>query len=175
MENYFNSLISFSNDNDLEKLYTEVKAANFHPRKDEALAWAQTTVMDTIKLFMSSYFPLSDQSESDILRRIWSLIDSVFDHSEIKSRRYFYFSVSLTILLTTIQSGEKLSTSSASGLNSTRTIASINQAVRKSMGRKVDMVYKLGPNEYGCMECGKNENDSTKKLTDSMFKFPIVT
>lgn len=42
------------------------------------------------------------------------------------------------------------------------------------MGRKVDMVYKLQPNEYGCMECGKDENNSTKELSDGMFKIPII-
>lgn len=73
-------------ENDSGKLYTDVKAANFHPRKDEALAWAQTTVLNTIKLFMSNYFPLSGQSEADILRRVWLLIDAVFDYSAIKSK-----------------------------------------------------------------------------------------
>ena len=42
------------------------------------------------------------------------------------------------------------------------------------MGRKVDMVYKLQTNEYGCMECGKDENNSTKELSDGMFKIPII-
>lgn len=36
------------------------------------------------------------------------------------------------------------------------------------------MVYKLQPNEYGCMECGKNGSNSTKELSDGMFKIPIV-
>ncbi|KAI7900632.1 uncharacterized protein BX663DRAFT_151916 [Cokeromyces recurvatus] len=157
LENYFNSLLLLSTENDLDKLYTNVKAANFHPRNDKALAWAQTIVLNTIKLFMSNYFPLSDQSEADILRRIWLLIDTVFDYSAIKSR-----------------SGEKSSTSSSYGLNVARTIANINQAARKLMGRKVDMVYKLQPNEYGCMECGKDENNSTKELSDGMFKIPII-
>ncbi|GAN06832.1 hypothetical protein MAM1_0137c06322 [Mucor ambiguus] len=157
LENYFDSLLLLSTENDLDKLYIDVKAANFHPKNDEALAWAQTTVLNTIKLFMSNYFPLSDQSEADILRRIWLLIDTVFDYSAIKSR-----------------SGEKSSTSSSDGLNAARTIANINQAARKLMGRKVDMVYKLQPNEYGCMECGKDENNSTKELSDGMFKIPII-
>lgn len=114
------------------------------------------------------------KSEADILRRIWLLIDTVFDYSTFKSRRYFYFSVSSTILLTSIQSGEKASTSSSDSLNAARTIANINQAARKLMGRKVDMVYKLQPNEYGCMECGKYINNNTKELSDGMFEIPII-
>lgn len=42
------------------------------------------------------------------------------------------------------------------------------------MGRSVDMVYKLQPNEYGCMEYGRFESNSPKELSDRMFKIPIV-
>lgn len=42
------------------------------------------------------------------------------------------------------------------------------------MGRRVDMVYKLQPNEYGYMEYGRFESNSTKELSDRMFKIPIV-
>lgn len=35
------------------------------------------------------------------------------------------------------------------------------------------MVYKLQQNEFGCMECGRY-NDSTKKLSNGMFKIPVV-
>ncbi|KAG1422283.1 hypothetical protein G6F58_003370 [Rhizopus delemar] len=199
---------------------------------------------------MSNYFPLSDQSEADILRRIWLLIDTVFDYSAIKSRsgekssRYslarhyrrlgtmHHRSLLVLIVLTSVlrklfelclqttlegttpslnpvqgcfrhsrsaldqalclnelcrqhsidHHGEPpvlafldiKPTSSSDGLNAARTIANINQAARKLMGRKVDMVYKLQPNEYGCMECGKDENNSTKELSDGMFKIPII-
>lgn len=87
LENYFSKLQSLAIQDDLYKFYTLVKAANFDPEKDEALAWAQTTVLNTIKLFMCNYFPLSDQSEADILHRTWSLVDSVFVYSAINSRR----------------------------------------------------------------------------------------
>jgi hypothetical protein len=42
------------------------------------------------------------------------------------------------------------------------------------MGRRIDMVYKVQPNEYGCMECGRFESNSTKEFSDGMFKIPIV-
>ncbi|KAI9358765.1 hypothetical protein BD770DRAFT_455304 [Pilaira anomala] len=42
------------------------------------------------------------------------------------------------------------------------------------MGRRVDMVYKLQPNEYGCMKCRKDRNNSTKELSDGMFKILII-
>lgn len=41
------------------------------------------------------------------------------------------------------------------------------------MGRRIDMVYKLQPNEYIFMECGRLESNSTKELSNVMFKFPM--
>lgn len=93
--------MSSSSQNDLDSLFKKVKSADFHPQKDSILEWAQSTVLNTIKLFMSNYFPLNDQSKADILRRIWLFLGTVFDYSVVKSRRYFFF-VLLTILLTII-------------------------------------------------------------------------
>ncbi|KAG1644675.1 hypothetical protein G6F44_002587 [Rhizopus delemar] len=123
LKDYFNSILSMSSSsqNDLDSLFKKVKSADFHPQKDSILEWAQSTVLNTIKLFMSNYFPLNDQSKADILRRIWLFL-----------------------------------------------------APRKLMGRSVDMVYKLQPNEYGCMEYGRFESNSPKELSDRMFKIPIV-
>lgn len=42
------------------------------------------------------------------------------------------------------------------------------------MGRHVDMIYKVDPKEYVCMECGQFESDTTKELADGMFKIPII-
>lgn len=90
--------MSSSSQNDLDSLFKKVKSADFHPQKDSILEWAQSTVLNTIKLFMSNYFPLNDQSKADILRRIWLFLGTVFDYSVVKSRRYFFF-VLLTIIL----------------------------------------------------------------------------
>lgn len=36
------------------------------------------------------------------------------------------------------------------------------------------MVFKLQPNEYGCMECGRYESNGAIELSDGMFKIPII-
>lgn len=38
--------------------------------------------------------------------------------------------------------------------------------VRKSMGRKMDLIFYRQLSEYGCCECGRME-DQTKELIDS--------
>lgn len=57
LENYFNSLLLLSTENDLDKLYTDVKAANFHPRNDEALAWAQNNCSKYDQALYVQLFP----------------------------------------------------------------------------------------------------------------------
>ncbi|KAI9356356.1 hypothetical protein BD770DRAFT_390057 [Pilaira anomala] len=39
-----------------------------------------------IKLFLAEYFRLIDQTERDLLRRVWSYVDTVFDFSTLKCR-----------------------------------------------------------------------------------------
>lgn len=57
LENYFNSLLLLSTENDLDKLYTDAKAANFHPRNDEALAWAQNNCSKYDQALYVQLFP----------------------------------------------------------------------------------------------------------------------
>jgi hypothetical protein len=51
-----------------------------------ACEWARYTVLEYIKLFKYQYLPLSDQSEGDMMRRLWFFIDTVFDASPINCR-----------------------------------------------------------------------------------------
>lgn len=107
---------------------------------------------------MFNYFPLNDQTEADMLQRIWSLINTVFDHSCIDCR-----------------SGEKSSNASADSRNINRTIASIDEIARKTSGRKVDMLFKANSMEFGCTECGRfGVYKNTKELTEGTFKMPKV-
>lgn len=92
LDDYFNSLLLTTQpmSSDLFRMYKHVKSDDFHPKEESKLEWAQFTVLETIKLYMSGYFPLSDHSESDILRRIWMPLEKVFDCSVITARRYFF-------------------------------------------------------------------------------------
>ena len=88
-ENLQEYIDSFKSTNEIDSLYEKVKKDNFHPLKEPSCEWAQATIYNCLKLYIFNYFPLNDQTEIDVLQRIWSLIDTVFDHSCIDCRRYF--------------------------------------------------------------------------------------
>jgi hypothetical protein len=45
-------------------------------------------------------------------------------------------------------------------------LAGVEKMERKSMGRKIDLIFYRQLSEYGCCECGRIE-DQTKELLDS--------
>ncbi|KAI9478905.1 MAG: hypothetical protein EXX96DRAFT_572676 [Benjaminiella poitrasii] len=58
-------------------------------------------------------------------------------------------------------------------MNRDRTIAGLDVMERKITGRKVDFIFYRQLLEYGCCECGRND-DQTKKLKDGIFKMARV-
>lgn len=71
---------------DLDILCCKLSTVRLHPVNDSAKEWAHSTILTTIKLLMCNYIPLTDQNESDVVKRIWILLDTVFDHSNIISK-----------------------------------------------------------------------------------------
>lgn len=61
---------SYKSINEIDGLFEKVKKDVFHPLKESACEWAQTTIYNCLKLYMFNYFPLNDQTEADILLRI---------------------------------------------------------------------------------------------------------
>ncbi|KAG0743871.1 hypothetical protein G6F33_010833 [Rhizopus arrhizus] len=157
MKEYLQTLLKYTS-LDLDTLYCKLSTVRLHPVNDSAKEWAQSTILSTIKLFMCNYIPLTDQSESDIIRRIWILLDTVFDHSTIISR-----------------SGGKSSSASSDSRNQSRTIASVDPMARKLCGRKIDMIFKSTSAELGCMVCGRSDGvNTTKEMSDSLIKLSKV-
>ncbi|KAG0934848.1 hypothetical protein G6F57_013189 [Rhizopus arrhizus] len=117
-----------------------------------ACSWIKRTLLEYLNLFKCNYLPLTDQSEGDVLRRVWIFLDTVFDDSKINCR-----------------GGEKSSKSSAAARNNERAIAGEEKMERKLIGRKVDLLFQRQHLEYGCSECGRYE-DQTKELYDGSFK-----
>lgn len=48
--------------------------------------WIRSSLLQFIHLFKCGYLPLSAHTEGDILRRIWSFVDTAFDYSKIDCR-----------------------------------------------------------------------------------------
>lgn len=138
----------------IQSLKESNDAASLKKKLDEELTcpareWVRKTLLEYFTLFKWGYLPLTDQLEGDMMRRVWRFIDTVFDDSRIMCR-----------------GAEKASRSSSISMNTDRTLAGIERMERKSMGRKVDLIFYRQLLEYGCCECGRRE-DQTKELLDS--------
>lgn len=73
-------LLSFQHVNEIDVLYAEIMKKIYHPKNDSDIKWLQDSVVNAINLFMSSFFPLVDKAENDVLRRVWSSVDTAFDY-----------------------------------------------------------------------------------------------
>ncbi|KAI8358555.1 hypothetical protein BD560DRAFT_335052, partial [Blakeslea trispora] len=126
-------------------------------KDDTDCEWLRNCLLNYLNLFKCGYLPLTDQTEGDMMRRVWFFIDTAFDTSKISCR-----------------GGEKSSKSSSSSRNNKRTLAGENAMQRKLVGRKLDMVYFRQSSEYGSCECGRYE-EQTKELCDGGFKMAKVS
>ncbi|KAI9249436.1 hypothetical protein BDA99DRAFT_542137 [Phascolomyces articulosus] len=92
------------------------------------LDWAQSSFQNAIRLFHANYFPLTNQTEADITRRLWNFIDTVFDNEkeDVKTVER--------------QNGK----------------GEPNQ--RKRHGHRTDILFKVVQGELGCPEVEKEDN-----------------
>jgi uncharacterized UBP type Zn finger protein len=58
-------------------------------------------------------------------------------------------------------------------LNTDRTLVGIEKMERKSIGRKLDLIFYHQLYEYGCCECSRKD-DQTKELFDGSFEMAKV-
>ncbi|KAI9498528.1 hypothetical protein BDB00DRAFT_754536, partial [Zychaea mexicana] len=57
--------------------------------------------------------------------------------------------------------------------NRKRSISAIEPATNRRVGREIDVIYSANRKEVGCVEIGKNE-DQTKEMKDSLTKMPLI-
>ena len=58
-------------------------------------------------------------------------------------------------------------------MNKKRTISAIEPACNRRMGRKIDVIYSAARKGIGCIEIGKDDNQS-KEMKDGMLKMPLI-
>lgn len=61
----------------------------YEPLDNHHLYWLKRSMQEAAYLFLTGYFPITDELERDIIRRVWSFVGESFDSSELKFRRYF--------------------------------------------------------------------------------------
>lgn len=81
VETYLQELV----DLDLHQWYTKIDSGVHDITSDSN--WIQKSYRDAIRLLQSDFFPLESQTEGNVVRRVWSCVDSCFDFSTIKSVR----------------------------------------------------------------------------------------
>lgn len=98
-------------------------------------------------LFITNYLPITDQNERDLMRRVWSFIDTAFDTSELKFRV------------------EKESRGSKLSRNKKRKLSAVDKMERQAIGLIPDMLIFYDKLEFGFAEVAK-EDDNTKELVE---------
>ncbi|KAL9547024.1 hypothetical protein PS6_007367 [Mucor atramentarius] len=114
--------------------------------------WIQKSYRDAFRLLRSDFFPLQNQTEGNVVKRVWSCVGSCFDFSSIKC----------------------VSRASADAGNKVRSASDIG---RQFSGRKVGYLFTSKKTEYevGYGECALVGGvNTTKGLYDGAFKMPKV-
>lgn len=72
-------------------LHEELSRQYINSVNDAGRYWMKKSLVEGIDIFSSGkYFPITNQSEADIMGRIWSMIPQAFDQGDIVARRYIY-------------------------------------------------------------------------------------
>ncbi|ORE16683.1 hypothetical protein BCV71DRAFT_244460 [Rhizopus microsporus] len=145
-------IISFINFKTVDELIKQTRKHHFDFDSEFDLDWAQQLMQSALRLFKSHYIPLTDQSEADIIRRIWYFVDTAFDDVSID-----------------VRTREKESRASSSRQNQGR----INKE-RKKHGHKTDFLFKFNQGELDCAEVGKEDagDGGTKEMKELGLKCP---
>ncbi|KAG0162195.1 hypothetical protein DFQ30_002753 [Apophysomyces sp. BC1015] len=76
LRNYLNT---FTELKPLEALVEQTREFDYDFDGEFDLDWVQFSIRLALRLFQGNYFPLTDQTEVDLIRRIWSFINTAFD------------------------------------------------------------------------------------------------
>ncbi|ORX51979.1 hypothetical protein DM01DRAFT_1375189 [Hesseltinella vesiculosa] len=151
-EQLLNYLNQFSDIKTLDALISQVKKRQYDFDQEFDLEWAQYSIISALRLFQGNYFPLTDQTEADMIRRVWSFIDSAFDNVNLD-----------------VRCGEKESIASSQRKNRGR-----SRNDRKKHGHRSDLLFKCTEGELGCAEVGKKDDgdNGSKELYELGLKCP---
>ncbi|KAI9282212.1 hypothetical protein BY458DRAFT_571107 [Sporodiniella umbellata] len=146
MKNYLDALPESEN---INVLFNYLNEQQINPSDHRGLYFLKTTLLYSLDLFRTSYLPVTDQGERDIMRRIWVIIDWVFDGSNLKVR------------------SEKGSFASKSDKSKKRKIAAITSMTKQRPSDVPDLLIYYDRYEFCSVEAGKMESSDTKQKNDS--------
>ncbi|ORZ18879.1 hypothetical protein BCR42DRAFT_411781 [Absidia repens] len=128
----------------------------------ESCKWAKTAVISAAQLFDGSPIGVDFAriSEGDLLVRPWNMLSSAFETSLLEACP-----------------GEVTSEASTTAMNLKRGLGGVERKDRIKCAPKVDLLYRKGNVELGCMEAGREQgiltgSSSTKELNCGWLKLP---
>ncbi|KAI8138881.1 hypothetical protein BJV82DRAFT_280436 [Fennellomyces sp. T-0311] len=141
----------------LDKIREVNKKHDIHPILDPELDWASASIEQALRIMFHQYLQ-KRRTEADLLKHVWSIIDTCYFFGEIDAI-----------------SGESSSKATSKRTNNDRTLATVDRCTRKRMGSKIDIMFATEIFEVGTAEAGKVTNpENTKTLYESGFKTPKV-
>lgn len=141
-------LDAIQNSNHIQDIFAYLCKQNVDAVKEQGVYRLKTTLKSIAYLFITNYLPITDQNERDLMRRVWLLIDTAFDTSELKSRV------------------EKESRGSKLSRNKKRKkLSAVDKTERQAIGLIPDMLIFYDKLEFGFAEVAR-EDDNTKELVE---------
>ncbi|KAI8147763.1 hypothetical protein BJV82DRAFT_306172 [Fennellomyces sp. T-0311] len=116
------------------------KQQDFHPLTVPVLHWIHTSIVKALDIMYYKYLH-KRRTESDLLKHVWSIIDTCFYSGDIDA-----------------VSGEATSKATSNYANSSRSIAGIEACGRRKIGNKTDILFKTEILRWGLQK-------QEKKLT----------
>ncbi|KAG2220850.1 hypothetical protein INT45_010912 [Circinella minor] len=151
MSSYLNN---YKNLRTLTELWEENDKHRFHRINEPDMYWAHTSVSRAIDVLLCRIRG-KYQTESDLMKRIWVMIDSCFGARNISAI-----------------SGECVFKATATRVNFDRSLASLNSMSRQKIGTKTDILFTTKFFDFGTCEAGKTDINNTKTLYESGMKIP---
>lgn len=135
----------------ISEVFRFVHNQDVDPVAEYDLHWLKTSLEAAACLFLSKYIPITDQTERDLIRRIWCIVDTAFDFSDLKFR------------------SDKQCHGSKIMKNRKRRISAVERMERQVHGQIPDMVISFGDHEFGMAEVAKVSNN-TKEINEGSIK-----
>ncbi|CAO0794212.1 unnamed protein product [Mucor circinelloides] len=139
-------------------LYLFAERQQHDPVDEFDKKWVKESILRMAELFLySDELDLNNFSEADLLHDVWSFIYRAFRDKQVKA------------LL-----GEVASGAVSLAKNKGRCLESKEKRQRKAMGARLDIMFKIGKQEYGTCEVGKSTVTvaDDKYLDDDLVKVP---
>lgn len=86
-ENMTNFINTIPKTTKLKEIFLHLNSQIIDPYQDRDVYWLKNTLQQAADLFETGYIPLTNQTERDLIRRVWGFIDTAYDSSELTFRR----------------------------------------------------------------------------------------